>query len=210
MRRWILALAAAALLMPVEANDHLDNLLERASQQLNRAEFLEEPRALEEARAAIDAALKLTPEHFSALRLRVRQLAIAGDLPAARELSLALNKQMPDDLEVRWWLVYSCRRMKRMEEAERAAQWMLDLRPEDPRSLLAAVDLRIDAGQFESALRVCLDLLVRAEVGDAYLRLAVLDRTAAAYAGLERAELAGKARAAAAQLRVQMKGRKPE
>jgi len=206
MSIWTVALAAVSLLVQARANDRLDNLLEHASQQLNRAEFLEDPRALEDARAGIDQALKLAPAHFPALKLRARQLTVAGDLAAARELALGLNKTMPDDLDVRWSLVVACRRTGRHEEAERTAQWMLDLRPEDPRSLLAAVDLRTDAGQFEAALRACLDLLVRTELQDPYLRLAVLDRTVAAYHALGRSELAEKARTAARQLRTQLKG----
>lgn len=206
MRKWIGVLAAAALLAQTPAGDRLDMLLERAGQQLNRAEFLEEPRALAGARADIAEALKLAPAHFAALKLRARQLTAEGDFAAARELALGLNRKMPDDLDVRWSLVAACRLSGKREEAERVAQWMLDLRPEDPRSLLAAVDLRTDRGQFEAALRVCLDLLLRTESQDPYLRLAVLDRAAAAYQGLGRGQFAEQARAAAKQLRIQLRG----
>ncbi|MDZ4803118.1 MAG: hypothetical protein SGI92_33580 [Bryobacteraceae bacterium] len=95
------------------------------------------------------------------------QKALAsGDAQKALTIARALNKQMPDELDPWGLIVDAARALGKTEEAEKAAQWMINLRPDDPRGLWRVASLREDAGDLsgaEEALVLCYNRVSRTD-----------------------------------------------
>nr|MBA3913305.1 hypothetical protein [Terriglobales bacterium] len=71
--------------------------------------------------------------------------------PAALELAQTLNKRVPDDVMVYGLLTDANMELGNYEDAERAAQWMLNLRPGNVPGLTRAASLRELFGDVEGA-----------------------------------------------------------
>lgn len=90
------------------------------------------------------------------------QKALArGDAARALEIARALNRQTPDDLDPYGLIVDAARALGRTDEAEKAADWMIRLRPEDPRGLWRVASLREDFGDLEGAEQALLECYQR-------------------------------------------------
>jgi len=93
-------------------------------------------------------------------------------------LSLTLNKQMPDDVEIYGYMVEAYARLGKLEQAEQQANWMLRLRPENRDSIRCAAELRERFGDAEGALQMWNDLYRRTPETLVYDRSLALARIA--------------------------------
>ena len=119
-----------------------------------RARETADPAFYENAQGAIDKALALAPDDFEALSARAWVLLGQHRFEKGRELAQQLNRRAPDDLRVYGYLVDANVELGRYDEAEEAAQWMLDLRPGQLAGLTRAAYLRELFGDVEGALQL--------------------------------------------------------
>ncbi|MCC6539988.1 MAG: tetratricopeptide repeat protein [Bryobacterales bacterium] len=167
---------------------------------LQRAEITAAAADVQQAEMAVVRELRAAPRDYPLRRLRVRLLLAQGDATAAREQAAALNREMPDDLAVYGLLAEAQARLGDLAGAEKNVQWMLDLRPEDPRSLLAAARLRTRFGLHEGALQMYADAVRRFPAEEMAARCQTLVGAAESYLAL--GKLAGARDAAEQALRL--------
>jgi tetratricopeptide (TPR) repeat protein len=120
----------------------------------SRARETADPVFYEKAQGAIDKALALAPDDFQALSARAWVLLGQHRFEKGRALAQQLNRRAPDDLRVYGYLVDANVELGRYDEAEEAAQWMLDLRPGQLAGLTRAAYLREIFGDVEGALQL--------------------------------------------------------
>lgn len=104
--------------------------------------------------ASVAEALRQDPDNFAAQRARVWALLGQHEYAQALEGARALNRRVPDDLMTYALLVDACVELGRYDEAETAAQWLLDLRPGSTPALTRAAYLRELFGDVEGALQL--------------------------------------------------------
>ena len=144
-----------------QAAADVDNLNLRARTSLKQARSTDSTNSLADAEDAIHQALQLAPGDFEACKLEVKALLARRQYRAALERARALNHGTPDDVEA-WGLVSDAALgLGDYTEAERSAQWMLNLRSTNVGGLQRGARLRElfgdhdGARQFwESALRL--------------------------------------------------------
>lgn len=129
-----------------EAYSELALALSRRARETSDPAFY--ARALE----AADKALALAPDDFGALKARAWALLGRHEFAAALELARALNARAPDDVMVYGLLTDAYVELGRYAEAEKACQWMLDLRPANVPAMTRAAYLRELFGDVEGAL----------------------------------------------------------
>ena len=106
----------------------------------------------EQASAAVGKALQLAPDNFAARKIETWILLGRHKFARALELARDLNKRQPDDVLVYALLTDACIEMGEYEEAEKTAQWALDLRPGDIAALTRAAYLRELFGDLQGAI----------------------------------------------------------
>ncbi len=141
-----LALLAAGIFWGAELDrkgaDEVDRLVIAAKASLKQARAEDSAAKLEEADGAVRRALKLAPEDREARKLEVRVLLARHRYQDALTLARPINRSMPDDLEG-WALVSDAATgLGDYDEAERAAQWMLNLRSTNVAGLERGARLR--------------------------------------------------------------------
>src|SRR5215469_1690728 len=108
--------------------------------------------------AQADESLKksfvITPDNFDGERIRVWLLLGRHEFAAAREEALKLNKRVPDDVMVYGFLTDANAELGNYDEAEKAAQLMLDLRAGNLPALTRAAYLRELFGDVDGALEL--------------------------------------------------------
>jgi tetratricopeptide (TPR) repeat protein len=119
-----------------------------------RARETGEPAFYSEAEAAVEKALTLAPDDFEARKARVWLRLGHHDFARAREEARELNRIAPDDVQVYGLLADASAELGDYAEAERAAQWMLDLRPGNVPGLTRAAYLRELFGDLDGALEL--------------------------------------------------------
>ncbi len=100
---------------------------------------------------AIDRAIALSPGDFEAGKVRAWVRLGQHRFADALLLAEALNKRAPDDVMVYGLLTDANVELGRYPEAEKAAQWMLDLRPGHVPGITRAAYLRELLGDLEGA-----------------------------------------------------------
>src|SRR5688500_10824078 len=90
----------------------------------------------DQALAAARAAVASLPTSHRAGVLNARLLIAEGKAENGLEQAKVLNRNMPDDLDTYALMVDAALALGRVEDAEKSAQWMLNMRPEDVRSLM--------------------------------------------------------------------------
>jgi tetratricopeptide (TPR) repeat protein len=103
---------------------------------------------------AVQKALALAPGDFEARKARVWLLLGRHEFARARDEARELNRIAPDDVQVYGFLVDAFVELGDYAEAEKAAQWMLDLRPGNVPGLTRAAYLREAFGDLEGALEL--------------------------------------------------------
>ncbi len=183
-----------------------------------RARETSDPGFYARAEEAIARALALDPESFEARKARAWVLLGQHRFPEARELAEDLNQRIPDDVMVYGLLTDANVELGDYGRAEKACQWMLNLRPGNVPAMTRAAYLRELFGDLDGASELmaeALDATPADEVEErawiltqmAHLRLltgraieaeGLLDQALAAFPGYHYA-LAQLARARAAQ-----------
>ena len=119
-----------------------------------RARETADPAFYKEAWAATEQSLALEPDNFEARKHQIWILLGQHEFPRALEAAERLNKQVPDDVLVYGFLVDGYTELGRYADAEKAAQWMLDMRPGNVPGLTRASHLRELFGDHEGAVEL--------------------------------------------------------
>ena len=106
------------------------------------------------AEAAIRHALQLSPGNFEAQKMQAWVLLGKHEFAQALELARRLNREVPDDLLVYGFLTDANVELGNYEDAEKACQWMLDLRPGNIPAFTRAAYLRELFGDVEGAIEL--------------------------------------------------------
>jgi tetratricopeptide (TPR) repeat protein len=126
---------------------------------------------------AIGQALSRAPDNFEALKARAWVLLGQHRFADALALAETLNKRAPDDVMVYGLLTDASVELGKYDEAERAAQWMLDLRPGNLPALTRASYLRELFGDIEGALELMQMALAQVRPGEVEDRAWILVQT---------------------------------
>jgi tetratricopeptide (TPR) repeat protein len=105
-----------------------------------------------QAEDALKKSFELAPQNTDGEKIRIWLLLGRHEFAAARDAATALNKRMPDDVLVYGFLTDANAELGNYNEAEKAAQWMLDLRPGNLPGVTRAAYLRELFGDVDGAL----------------------------------------------------------
>ena len=107
-----------------------------------------------QAEETLQKSFEIAPENFDGERIHVWLLLGRHEFAAAREEALKLNKRMPDDVMVYGFLTDANVELGNYNEAEKAAQLMLNLRPGNLPGITRAAYLRELFGDVDGALEL--------------------------------------------------------
>lgn len=153
-----------------------------------------------EAERALAQSKQLAPDNLESESIAVSILLGRREFGAALERARALNKRVPDDVAVYGHIVDAAAAVGKYDEAEQAAQWMLDLRSTSILSLTRAAALREVFGDVEGALNLMQDIYPRIVPHDAEARAWHLTQMASLLAGARKTAAAEGAASAALAL----------
>jgi tetratricopeptide (TPR) repeat protein len=119
-----------------------------------RARETSDPAYYDKAHEVLKKSFALNPNNFEGQKIKAWLLLGKHDFAAALELAKSLNKRVPDDVLVYGFLVDAYVETGNYAEAEKAAQWMLDLRGGSVPALARAAYLRELFGDIEGALEL--------------------------------------------------------
>lgn len=119
---------------------------------IKRARETSDAQFYRSAENAIQTALKMSPDNFEAQKAICAILLARGEYFKALDLARNLNKRTPDDVLVYGFIADASIALGKIDEAEKAAQWMLDLRPGNVPGMLRGAELRRIFGDPEGAL----------------------------------------------------------
>lgn len=105
-----------------------------------------------QAEKAVQKSLDLTPDNLEGQKARVMILLGRGEFARAFDLAKALNRKTPDDVLLYGFIADAAIELGEYPEAERAVQWMLDIRPGNVPALLRGASLRRLFGDTEGAM----------------------------------------------------------
>ena len=107
-----------------------------------------------QAEESLKKSFEISPGNFDGERIRVWLLLGRHDFAAAREEALKLNKRVPDDVMVYGFLTDANAELGNYDEAEKAAQLSLNLRPGNLPGITRAAYLRELFGDLDGALEL--------------------------------------------------------
>ncbi len=113
-----------------------------------------DPKYYAQAQDALKKSFDLSPGNLEGEKIHVWLLLGRHEFPAALEAAKALNKKVPDDVLVYGFLADANAELGNYADAERAVQWMLDLRPGNLPGLTRAAYLRELFGDIDGALEL--------------------------------------------------------
>lgn len=119
-----------------------------------RARETADPAFYVQADEVVAGTLAMAPNDFEAQRVRAWVLLGQHRFAEARQLATTLNARVPDDLMVYGILTDANIELGRYDDAEKSAQWMLDLRPGNIPALTRAAYLRELFGDIEGAIEL--------------------------------------------------------
>ncbi len=117
-----------------------------------RARETGDPAYYRQAEEALEASFRISPDNFDAARVKVWVFLGRHEFARALEEAKALQGRMPDDLLTYAFLTDAHVELGNYEEAEKAAQWLLDLRPGNLAGLTRGAYLRELFGDIDGAL----------------------------------------------------------
>ena len=120
------------------AQDYNAQALEYVQQARDTANPVYHAKAEEALRKSFEAA----PDNFDGLKAKTWLLLGQHRFAEALEVATKLNQRAPEDIQVSGFLVDANVELGNYTEAEKAAQWMLDLRPGNTPGLTRAAYLR--------------------------------------------------------------------
>jgi len=107
-----------------------------------------------QAEDALKRSFEISPGNFDGERTAVWVLLGKHEFAAALEKAKALNKKMPDDVMLYGFLTDANVELGNYQDAEKAAQWMLNLRPGNLPGMTRAAYLRELFGDLDGALEL--------------------------------------------------------
>jgi tetratricopeptide (TPR) repeat protein len=140
--------AQAAILENGERSQPYNDL---AAAYVRRVRETADTRYYDQAQTALEKSLQISPDNFEAHRTQITILIGRHEFAKALELAKAQNKMMPDDVMTYGLVADADIELGNYKEAERAAQWMLDIRPGNVPGLLRGARLRQLFGDSEGA-----------------------------------------------------------
>lgn len=106
------------------------------------------------AEEALQKSNAISPNNFDGARIHVWLLLGKHEFAAALEAAKPLNKKMPDDIMLYGFLTDANVELGNYADAEKAAQWMLDLRPGNLPGMTRAAYLRELYGDVDGSLEL--------------------------------------------------------
>lgn len=100
----------------------------------------------------LDRAFKIEPDNFEALKVQAWLLLGRHEFAQALVAATALNKRAPDDITVYGYLADANAELGNYDDAVKAAQWMLNIRPGNVAGLTRAAYLRELHGDLSGAM----------------------------------------------------------
>jgi tetratricopeptide (TPR) repeat protein len=141
--------------------------IDQAARLVRLARDTQNPGDFRQAGAAAAKALAVDSESFDAQRYQAMAFLGQQDITAALTLASKLNKRAPDDIGI-WALLSEIHAARGdYDEAERCAQWVLDLRRNNPLGFSTAAQLREVYGDYEGAAEFYSEALRRTPQSDA-------------------------------------------
>lgn len=131
-----------------EALNGLALALTRRARETSDTDFYDQ------AHAVLDRARKIEPDHRDTQRTRIWVWLGEHEFKRAFDAALALHKNNPDDLMTLAMLTDASVELGRYDDAERYAQWLLDLRPGNVVGLTRAAYLRELFGDVDGAIEL--------------------------------------------------------
>jgi len=119
-----------------------------------RARETSEVKYYEQAEDALQKSLTIAPGNLGAERIKIWLLLGKHEFAAAREAAQTLSTRVPDDIMVYGFLTDANVELGNYDEAEEAAQWMLDLRAGNMPGLTRAAYLRELFGDVDGSLEL--------------------------------------------------------
>lgn len=104
------------------------------------------------AEEALQKSFSVSPNNFDGARIHVWLLLGKHEFAAALEAAKPLNQKMPDDIMLYGFLTDANVELGNYADAEKAAQWMLDLRPGNLPGMTRAAYLRELFGDIDGSL----------------------------------------------------------
>ena len=132
----------------------------------------------EQALETLKRSFELAPGNFEGEKIRAWVLLGRHEFAEALKLAKALNRKAPDDIQVYGFLADAHIELGNYAEAEKAAQWMLDLRPGNVAGLTRGAYLRELFGDLEGAVEFMTEALTRTPPGEVEDRAWILTHVA--------------------------------
>ncbi len=151
---------------------------ELAAALIRKARDYRDPALYAKANAAVDQALKLSKDEYDAQKLRAAILLGRDQPQDALTLSTALHNKVPDDLAGWSLLVDANVALGNYDAAEKAAQWILDLRPGSALGFEKAAGLRELFGDVEGSVEFYDEAIRRTSQNDGDQRAWLLTQKA--------------------------------
>jgi predicted Zn-dependent protease len=107
----------------------------------------------DQSQVALDKPLKLTPENLEAQKAEAVLLIGKHEFAKALVLAQSINKKIPDDVMSYGYIADADLALGDYADAEKEAQWMLDIRAHNVPGLLRGAELRQLFGDSEGALQ---------------------------------------------------------
>ena len=141
--------------------------IDQAARLLRQARDTQNPEDFRQAGAAAAKALAIDSENFEAQRYQAMAMLGRQDLTGALALTSKLNRRSSDDIGI--WSMLSAIHAAAGDytEAERCAQWVLDLRRDSPLGFTTAARLREVHGDYDGASEFYSEALRRTPQSDA-------------------------------------------
>jgi tetratricopeptide (TPR) repeat protein len=121
---------------------------------IRRARETANPAYYDDAEHAISAGFALAPNDFQLQKTHVALMLGRHEFAQARTAATALNHRTPDDVTTYGYLAEADIALGEYQDAEEAAQWMLNLLPNNVPGLLIGAELRDLYGDAEGALEL--------------------------------------------------------
>jgi len=119
-----------------------------------RARETSDPAFYAQGEDALKKSFEISPGNFDGERTAVWLLLGKHEFPAALEKAKELNKKMPDDIMIYGFLTDANVELGNYDDAEKAAQWMLNLRPGNMPGITRAAYLRELFGDLDGSLEL--------------------------------------------------------
>jgi tetratricopeptide (TPR) repeat protein len=122
--------------------DHGQPYNDLAVAYVQRVRETADPSYYVQAETSLQKSFQITPDNLEGQKARLMILLGRGEFAQALGLAKALNKKTPDDVLLYGFIADAAISLGDYQEAEEAAQWMLDLRPGNVPGLLRGAALR--------------------------------------------------------------------